>query len=145
VKSIVGPHAMIMLHKLAEQQSGAMPRPLPAEAAASGRALYGDLAGLPARGRALPVNHRGHLMYLRPEEQQVCTGDLIHSTTMTGTRAELRERLQSCRAGFTHVGIETGYRHRGAGGVGSGYSRQSERRRKPGTSPIDRRERRVIL
>jgi len=27
------------------------------------------------------ANHRGHLMFLRPEEQEVCTADLIRALT----------------------------------------------------------------
>ena len=112
VKSIVGPHAMIMLHKLGEQQSGAIPRPLPPKL----QPLVDRYKQIwqsyrPEDARYLS-NHRGHLMYLRPEEEEICTGELIRSTTMTGTKAELRERLQELkRAGFTHLGVETGYRH----------------------------------
>jgi 5,10-methylenetetrahydromethanopterin reductase len=112
VKSIVGPHAMIMLHKLAEQQSGAMPRPLPPKLQSLVE-RYKQIwqAYKPEDARYLS-NHRGHLMYLRPEEHEVCTGELIRSTTMTATKGELRERLQElARAGFQHFGIETGYRH----------------------------------
>ncbi len=112
VKSIVGPHAMIMLHKLAEQQTGAMPRTLP-PALQPLVERYREIwkSYQPEDARYLS-NHRGHLMYLRPEEHEVCTGELIRSTTMTATRAELRERLQELlRAGFTHLGVESGYRH----------------------------------
>jgi hypothetical protein len=51
-------------------------------------------------------------MYLRPEENEVCTGELITSTTMTCTKAEMRERIRELqRAGFRHFGIEVLYRH----------------------------------
>ena len=58
------------------------------------------------------TNHKGHLMYLRPEEHEVCTGELIRATTMTATRPELVERLREFkRAGFSHLAVEMGYRH----------------------------------
>jgi 5,10-methylenetetrahydromethanopterin reductase len=58
------------------------------------------------------ANHRGHLMYLRPEEEAVCTGELIRTTTFTASKAELRERISElARAGFNHIGVEAGYRH----------------------------------
>ncbi len=101
-----------MLHKLAEQQTGAMPRTLPPKLQPlvdRYREIWN--AYRPEDARYLS-NHRGHLMYLRPEEHEVCTGELIRSTTMTATRAELRERLQELvRAGFTHLGVESGYRN----------------------------------
>ena len=65
-------------------------------------------------------NHRGHLMFLRPEEHEVCTAELIRATTFTGTRAQSREQLRElARAGFAHVGITDPPRPpRDAGGVG---------------------------
>jgi hypothetical protein len=45
-------------------------------------------------------------MFLRPEEQEICTPELIRATTFTGGRAELREQLRElARAGFDHVGL----------------------------------------
>lgn len=51
-------------------------------------------------------------MYLRPEEHEVCTGDLIRMTTFTATKAELMERLaELARAGYAHLAIGLGYDH----------------------------------
>jgi len=45
-------------------------------------------------------------MFLRPEEQQVCTADLIRLTTFTTPASELRDRLRDLgRAGYDHAGI----------------------------------------
>ena len=112
VKSIVGPHAMIALHKIGEQQTGAPPRPLPAELQPLAERYKQIWQSYRPEDARYLTNHRGHLMYLRPEEEEVCTGELIRATTMTGTKAELRERLQELvRAGFCHLCVETGYRH----------------------------------
>ena len=46
----------------------------------------------PADARYL-TNHRGHLMFVRPEETHV-TGDIIRALTMTGTQAELVDRMR---------------------------------------------------
>jgi len=63
----------------------------------------------PADARYLS-NHRGHLMFLRPEEQAICTAELIRATTFTGPKAELREQLRElARAGFDHVGLTVRY------------------------------------
>lgn len=41
--------------------------------------------------------HRGHLMFLRPEEDKLITGDLIKATTFTGSKRELQERVGALR------------------------------------------------
>jgi 5,10-methylenetetrahydromethanopterin reductase len=112
VKSIVGPHAMIALHKLGEQQTGEFPRAMPpslARLVERYREIWRSYQ--PEDARYL-TNHRGHLMYLRPEEHEVCTAELIRATTMTAPKAELQERIRELqRAGFSHFGVEMGYRH----------------------------------
>jgi hypothetical protein len=51
-------------------------------------------------------------MFLRPEEHEVCTGDLIRATTFTAPKAELQDRLRELsRAGFAHVGITIRHGH----------------------------------
>jgi pyruvate kinase len=51
-------------------------------------------------------------MFLRPEEHEICTAELIRATTFTGPRAELREQLRElARAGFDHVGLTVRHGH----------------------------------
>jgi 5,10-methylenetetrahydromethanopterin reductase len=65
----------------------------------------------PADARYLS-NHRGHLMVLRPEEQEVCTADLIRTLTMTATKGELQERLRALgKAGYTHFAVSIRHGH----------------------------------
>jgi 5,10-methylenetetrahydromethanopterin reductase len=106
-KAHAGPTATIALHSLVERDEfGDLGRPIPPQLAPlieRYRQIY--LGYEPADARYLS-NHRGHLMFLRPEEQAICTAELIRATTFTGTSAELRERLRRLgRVGFTHVGI----------------------------------------
>ena len=57
-------------------------------------------------------NHRGHLMFLRPEEHDIITGDVIRAFTFTGTKAKLIDGLRAMRdAGFSQFGthIRTGH------------------------------------
>ena len=65
----------------------------------------------PADARYLS-NHRGHLMFLRPEEQEVCTAELIRTVTFTGTRPELQARLRElASAGYNHFAIRIAHGH----------------------------------
>jgi 5,10-methylenetetrahydromethanopterin reductase len=103
---------MILMHKLGEQASGTPPRPTPPQfqpLVDRYRQIYQSYQ--PEDARYL-TNHRGHLMYLRPEEHEVCTGEFIKATTMTCTKAEMRERIRElARAGVTHFAPQVTYRH----------------------------------
>jgi 5,10-methylenetetrahydromethanopterin reductase len=106
-KAHAGPTATIALHNLVERdQFGDLGRPLPPSLVPlleQYRKIY--LGYEPADARYLS-NHRGHLMFLRPEEQAICTAELIRATTFTAPKAELRERIRELgRAGFDHVGL----------------------------------------
>ena len=108
-----GPHATIALHNLVEvEQFGNMGRSIPPALAPlldRYRKIY--QAYEPADARYLS-NHRGHLMFLRPEEQEVCTADLIRTLTFTATRAELRERIRELgAAGYNHFSIHIRHGH----------------------------------
>ena len=51
--------------------------------------------------------YRGHLMWLLPEEEHLISGDLIQQITLTGTVAELRERIRVLRdAGYRQLTIQ---------------------------------------
>lgn len=112
-KAQAGPTATIALHSLVERdQFGDLGRPIPRELAPlleRYRQIY--LGYEPADARYLE-NHRGHLMFLRPEEDEICTAELIRATTFTATRGELRERLREmARAGFGHAGVTIRHGH----------------------------------
>lgn len=112
VKSIAGPQAMILMHKLGEAATGEPPRPMPPQfqpLVERYKAIWQSYQ--PEDARYL-TNHKGHLMYLRPEEHEVCTGDFIRATTFTGTKAELRERVRELASiGVTHFAPQVTYRN----------------------------------
>jgi 5,10-methylenetetrahydromethanopterin reductase len=52
------------------------------------------------------INHRGHLMFLRPEEHQLITPELLRSVTMTGTQAEVVRDVRAFKdAGYSQFAI----------------------------------------
>jgi 5,10-methylenetetrahydromethanopterin reductase len=113
VKSVTGPHAMIALHSLIEA----------GEFGDIGRAPPDFLKPYLERYREIYLkhsqpdarylwNHRGHLMFLKPEEEAMCDAALIKAATWTATKAELREKMAELKSiGYTHLSIECGYRH----------------------------------
>jgi 5,10-methylenetetrahydromethanopterin reductase len=59
-------------------------------------------------------NHRGHLMFVRPEETHI-TPELVRNTTLSGTPAELVERLRRLKAaGYTEITIQLVHDHEDA-------------------------------
>jgi len=94
-----GPYAAIIFHNMVEiDQFGSVmpldgPFPFAAELEAY-RKVYEKYE--PADARYLS-NHRGHLMFVRPEEKHL-TANVIHALSFTGTRAELVERAQGMKA-----------------------------------------------
>lgn len=115
VKAQSGPIAVIALHSMAEREDfGDLGRPIPPQMAPLvDRYREHYLKYQPADARYLS-NHRGHLMYLKPEEQPFCTTELIKATTWTAPKEELRERLREMvRAGYRHFGVNIGYKAEG--------------------------------
>ncbi len=52
-------------------------------------------------------NHRGHLMFVKPEEQKYVTAELIRDTSFTAPEAELKNRIGDLRdAGYDQFTIQ---------------------------------------
>ena len=112
-KAQAGPAAAIVFHNNAEEQElGSIGFPTPPQFKAkfdAYREIYRKYQ--PPDARYLS-NHRGHLMFLRPEEQDIITADVIRAFTFTGTRAELADGLRAMKAaGYSQFGmhIRTGH------------------------------------
>lgn len=103
VMAQAGPFAAVQFHNTVEQEEfgTVLPGefPFPAELEAY-RKVYQKYE--PADARYLN-NHRGHLVRVRPEEKHI-TADVIKGFTLTGTRAELVERLRGLKErGFNQL------------------------------------------
>jgi 5,10-methylenetetrahydromethanopterin reductase len=114
VKEITGANATVALHGAAEaEEFGDIYRGRLADSFRPLLERYREIYSRyqPADARYLS-NHRGHLMYLRPEERELCTADLIRAMTWTAPKEELRERVRElARLGYAHVGINAGWGH----------------------------------
>jgi 5,10-methylenetetrahydromethanopterin reductase len=50
------------------------------------------------------ANHRGHLMFIRPDERRFITAEMIRRTSFIGTAADLTQRIGALAdAGFNQV------------------------------------------
>ena len=102
-----GPSTAVAMHNLSDE-GGPM----------GGRAPAGPLAELhkaymlehakykPADAKYLN-NHRGHLMFVRPEEAPLYSPELIRASTMSGTHDELVENMRTLKdAGYQQMVIQ---------------------------------------
>ena len=112
-KAQAGPAAAIVFHNNAEEQElGSIGFPTPPQFKAKFDAYREIYRQYQPRDARYLSNHRGHLMFLRPEEQDIITADVIRAFTFTGTRAELADGLRAMKAaGFSQFGthIRTGH------------------------------------
>jgi len=102
-----GPQAACMLHSFVEaEERGAvveLPDDLKQVVAAYG-SVYQSYE--PADARYLTL-HRGHLIFVRPEEEAFIGPDLLRSVTFTGTADELRDRIRALRdAGYRQLAVQ---------------------------------------
>jgi 5,10-methylenetetrahydromethanopterin reductase len=104
-----GPRAAVVLHRAADEAIAGLPNSSgipPAAAEAIHR--YVDIAKRfePADARYL-MNHRGHLMFVKPEERDCVTAELIRETSFTATESELKARIGALKeAGYTQFTIQ---------------------------------------
>lgn len=104
-----GPRAAVLLHRAADEALAGLPNssrvpPAVADAVAGYVALARRFE--PADAPYLE-NHRGHLMFVKPEERPFVTADLIRETTFTATEPVLKQRIESLRsAGYTQFTIQ---------------------------------------
>jgi 5,10-methylenetetrahydromethanopterin reductase len=111
MKAETGPFAVMMLHNAMEAQdhgdlveSAAPDNEIARLAPEYRKTVYEKYQ--PAETRYLNL-HRGHLMFVRPEEERFATAELIRTATVSGTVAELRERMRRLRdAGYDEVVVQ---------------------------------------
>jgi len=104
-----GPRAAVILHRAADEALAGLPNSsgIP-EAAAEAVHAYVEVAKAyqPEDARYL-MNHRGHLMFVKPEERAFVTAELIRDTSFTATADELRRRIGDLRdAGYSQFTIQ---------------------------------------
>ena len=105
-----GPAAAVGLHGAIERWDE-LPQPV-RDSMAPYRALYETFE--PPDARYIQM-HRGHLVYVRPEEAPFVTGAQIAASTFTATAPELRDRTRAlAAAGYTQLTIQLVHNHESA-------------------------------
>ena len=105
-----GPRAAMLLHRAADAALAGLPMmaPMP-PSVAEAVAGYVELARkfTPQGAHHYLENHRGHLMFVKPEERRFVTAELIRRTTYTATEKELKERFAALAdAGYSEIAVQ---------------------------------------
>jgi 5,10-methylenetetrahydromethanopterin reductase len=104
-----GPRAAVMLHRAADEALAGL-KPGVAMMAATTPELQGyiELArGFKPEDARYLENHRGHLMFVKPEEKKFVTAKMVAETSFTADEAEIKKRIEALRAaGYTQFTIQ---------------------------------------
>ena len=103
-----GPAAAVFLHAVVEAEiASGSPLPLPPDQRAAVDAFHEIYRAYePAEARYL-AHHRGHMMFVRPEERPLITGDLIRAKSSTAPRGELVERFRRLKgSGYRQIAVQ---------------------------------------
>ena len=104
--AVAGPRAAMLLHRAADTALAGYPTPL------AMRPEFADaVEGYVAHARSFQpadayylANHRGHLMFVRPDERPFISAEMIRRTSFVGTLPELTQRVGAlAEAGFAQV------------------------------------------
>jgi 5,10-methylenetetrahydromethanopterin reductase len=103
--ALAGPRAAMLLHRAADTALAGHPAPLAMqpEFAPSVEAYVTHARGFDPAAYYLS-NHRGHLMFVRPDERPFITAEMIRRTSFIGTAPDLTRRIGALAdAGFSQV------------------------------------------
>ena len=101
-----GPRTMMLLHRAVDAALGGYPEPAPLpEGFSDTVAAYIQHArSFRPQGAYYLQNHRGHLMFVRPDERPFLSADLIRYATWTSTEHDLKERVGALKeAGYSQI------------------------------------------
>ncbi len=100
-----GPRTMTLLHRAADAALGEYPDPgLPDIFAEAVAGYVAHARTFRPQGAHYLQNHKGHLMFVRPDERPFLSADLIRYATWTATLPELIDRVGALKdAGFAQI------------------------------------------
>jgi len=104
-----GPRAAMLLHRAADAALMGMPalHAIPPAVADTVAAYVETARHFAPQGAQYLQNHRGHLMFVKPEEHRFVTAELIRHTTITGTEREVTDRVAAlAAAGYGEIALQ---------------------------------------
>src|SRR6516165_8118530 len=103
-----GPRAAVLLHRAADldMEGWQNTSPVPPSVQQQVDGYVAMARGFEPPDARYLNNHRGHFVFVKPEERKFVTADLIRRTTFTATEQELKQRVEALRsAGWNQLVI----------------------------------------
>ena len=103
-----GPRAAVLLHRAADldMEGWQNTSPVPNSVKQQIDGYVAMARGFEPHDARYLNNHRGHFIFLKPEERKFVTAELIRRTTFTATEQELEQRVEALRgAGWSQFVI----------------------------------------
>ena len=103
-----GPRAAVLLHRAADMDMEGWQNtsPVPPSVKEQVDGYIAMARGFEPSDARYLNNHRGHFVFLKPEERKFITGELIRRTTFTASEQELKQRIEALRdAGWSQLVI----------------------------------------
>ena len=93
--ALAAPRAAMLLHRAADTALAGYPTPVAMrpEFAAAVEAYVEHARAFEPKDAYYLANHRGHLMFVRPDERPFITAEMIRRTSFIGTAADLTQRI----------------------------------------------------
>jgi 5,10-methylenetetrahydromethanopterin reductase len=104
--ALAGPRATMLLHRAADTALAGYPTPVAMrpEFAAAVEAYVEHARSFEPKDAYYLANHRGHLMFVRPDERKFITAEMIRKTSFVGTLTDLTQRIGALgEAGFDQI------------------------------------------
>ena len=104
-----GPRAAVLLHRAADEVLSGLPNisPVPESCRAAVEGYVALARTFEPKDAPWLQNHRGHLMFVKPEEKPFVTAEMIRISSFTATEAELKRRVGDLRdAGYTEFTVQ---------------------------------------
>jgi 5,10-methylenetetrahydromethanopterin reductase len=95
-----GPRAAVLLHRAADfdMEGWRNTSPVPQEVASEIQDYVEMARGYQPPDARYLNNHRGHFVFVKPEDRKFVTAELIRRTTFTAGEQELKQRVEALRA-----------------------------------------------
>jgi 5,10-methylenetetrahydromethanopterin reductase len=93
--ALAAPRAAMLLHRAADTALAGYPTPLAMrpEFVGAVEAYIEHARSFEPKDAYYLANHRGHLMFVRPDERRFITAEMIRKTSFVGTLADLTQRM----------------------------------------------------
>jgi 5,10-methylenetetrahydromethanopterin reductase len=101
VRALAGTRAAVLLHRMADldMEGWINTSPVPDSVKAELEGYVEAAKKFEPQDARYITNHRGHCVFVKPEEEKFISAEMIRQTTFTGVEQDITQRIEAMRAG----------------------------------------------